>query len=54
MINNIGILRQDHVTLSVDDLSITGPDVREFNQANTNGFGLEKSTGWKTIFKHLR
>ena len=30
MFNNIGILRQDRVTLSVDDLSITGPDVREF------------------------
>ena len=39
VLHNIGIQRQDIVTLSLDDLTIAGPDVQEINHANNNGFG---------------
>ena len=39
VLHNIGIQRQDIVTLSLDDLTIAGPDVQEINHANKNGFG---------------
>ncbi|XP_056015330.1 putative nuclease HARBI1 [Ostrea edulis] len=38
VLHNIGILRQDIVTISADDLLIAGPDVQEIDHANNNGF----------------
>lgn len=38
ILHNIGILRQDIVTISADDLLIAGPDVQEIDHANNNGF----------------
>uniref|UniRef100_A0A8W8NLK2 Rab-GAP TBC domain-containing protein n=1 Tax=Magallana gigas TaxID=29159 RepID=A0A8W8NLK2_MAGGI len=43
VLHNVGILRQDIVTLSLDDLTIAGPDIQEIGDpANNNGFGYRE------------
>lgn len=44
VLHNVGILRQDIVTLSLDDLTwIAGPDIQEIaDPANNNGFGYRE------------
>ncbi|XP_061192915.1 putative nuclease HARBI1 [Saccostrea echinata] len=42
VLHNIGILRQDIVSLDPRDLIIAGPDVDEINHGNNNGFGYRE------------
>lgn len=43
VLHNVGILRQDIVTLSLDDLTIAGPDIQEIGDPeNNNGFGYRE------------
>ncbi|XP_033738226.1 putative nuclease HARBI1 [Pecten maximus] len=43
ILHNIGILRQDIVSETVDDLVVQGPDVLEHNHLNENGFGIREN-----------
>ncbi|XP_061192115.1 putative nuclease HARBI1 [Saccostrea echinata] len=42
VLHNIGILRQDIVSLDPRDLIIAGPDVDEINHGNNSGFGYRE------------
>jgi hypothetical protein len=39
VLHNIGIMKQDIVSESLDDLVIAGPDIQDIDHANNNGFG---------------